>query len=227
MDQGDFFGQSELSLASYNNGWDSPACHSHNGLNIGSGPLHDDTFSQRGFYNPAASHLQGLLPGNTQSRPSFSHMSLGYPSVQQPNQPFNLQGSEMSFSFNDQAALSQITGQYGYAATQYQQYPQHQFQEIPLKKQGQDDDNESVGSATTDCDSNCGLADPCTDESCASREDACTDKHCPEKDCPDTNCPEKMPSEVVVAAATLAAFGVGPSHQQSHVLGHQGKIIPS
>jgi hypothetical protein len=225
LDHNSFFGHPDLSLASYNF-WDTPGYHSHNGSNIANGPVQDGNYLQRGFYGSGTSQLQGFMPTTTQSRHSINDMNLGFSSVQQSIHQFGLQSPEMSYDFNGEAA-SQTTGQYGYIPSQYelQQSSHPPFPQAAVETQEQDNDCESVGSATTDCDSNCDLADPCTDESCAGRDDACTDRHCPEKDCPDTNCPDKMPSEVVVAAATLAAFGVEPPQQHGHEPTHQGKPL--
>lgn len=226
MDQNDFFGQPALPVASYHF-WGAPGYHpqnSSNNSNVANGQVQDGDYMQRGFYGSASSHLPGLMSTTTGPRPSINDMTLGLSSAQHLNHQFSLHAPDMSLGFNGQAA-TQSPGQCCHITQQYelQQYSHPPFQQIPIKTQQQDDDCISVGSSTTDCDSNCGLADPCTDESCAGRDDACTDRHCPEKDCPDTNCPEKMPSEVVVAAATLTAFGVEPPQQQRHDTSYQGE----
>lgn len=225
-DHNGFFGQPVLSIPSYHL-WDTPGYHSQdspNSSNIVNAPVQDGSYMQRGFYGSAASHVPGLMSSTTPARHNIDDMNFGLTSVQQSNDQFGLQAPEMNFNFNEQAA-AQTPGEYGHIASQYDlgQFSHQPFHQIPTKTQEHDDDCESVGTCTTDCDSNCDLADPCTDESCAGRDDACTDRHCPEKDCPDTNCPEKMPSEVVVAAATLAAFGGDPPQQRRHDTTYQGE----
>ncbi|KAB5536441.1 hypothetical protein GE09DRAFT_327874 [Coniochaeta sp. 2T2.1] len=190
------------------------------------GQVQDDQYLQRGFYSTGPSHLQGSMAPPPRSRQGLSNMNLNY---QHPMQTFGLQLPDMSFAQSGQTR-SHVAGQYGNMGNIPIHYGHHQgyqqpYQQIGMGVQARDDDDESVFSATTDCDSNCGLADPCTEEECADREDACTDRLCPEKDCPDTNCPEKMPSEVVVAAATLAAFGGGlepAPHQANYGISRRG-----
>lgn len=226
LDHGDFFDQPDFALSSYGflDQRGDMDFHSHYAPRIVNGPVQDDSYLQRGFYASGPNHLHGVMLSSAHSRHVMSDMNLGYSTLQHSDQHLSLQAPDMSMGFNGQAT-SQTPGQYDYIPFQYDLHENsHQNLTLtPVESQERDEDNESVGSATTDCDSDCELADPCTEESCADRDDACTDRHCPEKDCPDTNCPEKMPTEVVVAAATLAAFGGGPPPpQQSHDI-PQGK----
>ena len=205
---------------------------SHYGTGVANGPVQDDQYLQRGFYSTGNNHLQGSMAPPVQSRHGLTDLNLNY---QHPMQVFGLQVPDMSFVGNGQTG-SHMTGQYGNVSNVPIHYGLHQDYQQPYHQTGmevqeRDDDVESVLSATTDCDSNCDLADPCTEEECAGRDDACTDRQCPEKDCPDTNCPEKMPSEVVVAAATLAAFGGGleppPPQQANYGISRRGKHSPA
>jgi hypothetical protein len=185
-----------------------PGCHNPDGC---SPPgydgfyCHDDDFSlspnnwaqDGGYLQNSIGATNPFLLSNPlhHSRHSHGDMNSGYPSVQQQHvhvPTFNVQALEA----------------FDLSLLPYQ--AQHYSPVFDTKEPTIADDNESVVSASTDCDSHCDLADPCTDESCADK-DACTDRTCPEKNCPDTDCPAKLTSEMADAAKVLTAL---PSYQQ-------------
>ena len=201
-----------------------PDAQSQYGPELSNNAVQHDSYQQRGFYGSGPNHFHGGQPPSANSRHSIHGVDFGYSPVEQSIQQFHsLQAPELSFGFNGHVS-SPHAGEYDFMSLPYdQQHSSHQLFDQTVTAPDQDEDNQSVGSVTTDCDSQCDLEDACTGEECASEEDACKDKECPGAVCTGTDCPEKMAPDVVSAAATLATFAVEPPQQQSYNTSQPGK----
>lgn len=203
--------------------------HLQYGPRVSNELVHDDRYFPRGFYGSGSNQFHDAMPASNNPRQALSELDYSvYPSVvEHPLQQFSsLQAPGVSsWLFNGQGTC-QHKGTYAFSSLPgHSHQNSHQFfDQTPAGTLAQDfDDNESVRTSSTDCDSSCDLDDACTGEECAVQDDACKDKECPGAVCTGEDCPEEMAPEVVDAAATLARFHDETAQQQHPHISQQGK----